>query len=132
MPKCTNPFFDWAQEAWFTEDQTRREAITRDLCSAFHYAYGRMDGGQSPIVAIEPGAAKSKLDTAHQFAALYAAMRDDDRALRRLYVFSLHQAWENFTELAGRSIEWPAQVNGEPNEWDRVVERVATDTEPAR
>jgi hypothetical protein len=72
-----------------------------------YYAWGRMDGGDSPVVTFVPGAVANAADTAYAFGDLYVAMMRDFTERRRVAAIGLPSAWENFRVSGGTTLEYP-------------------------
>ena len=71
-----------------------------------YYAWGRMDGGEDPVVGLHDTDPNSA-DTAKVFSDLYVTMMTAFWERRRVSAIGLPSAWENFRLSGGTSLEYP-------------------------
>lgn len=75
--------------------------------SAEHYAWGRIDSGEDPVVGYADGEVPTAVGTGRAFADQYVTMMSEFYERKRVSAIGIASAWENFRVSGGRTIEFP-------------------------
>lgn len=94
----------------------RKNDYIRNDALGHGYAWGRLDQGHPPIVAVNEGDSPSNTDTAWAFGSLYAQMLLElhDPEHPRLTAFSVQDAWDVFAKTGCPEGHLPSSGNGIP------------------